>query len=284
MAILRSPRGCPWDREQTRESLRPFLLEETYEALDAIDRDDAEALVEELGDVMFQCVFQGQVASEAREFDITDAVEAISRKLIRRHPHVFTSSGKPLARQSRRRAGLRQPGAVLEQWEKLKAREQADAGEERRLLSGIPRAMPALQRAHEIGTRTATVGFDWPHAGDVVDKIDEEARELRAAVAESPERAAEELGDLLFTLANLARKLGVEPEAALRQANDKFTARFDALEAALHAEGRSVHETPPAELEGAWQRVKATATATSRPSTRARARSARAPARRRSRR
>ena len=283
MAILRSPSGCPWDRKQTRESLRPFLLEETYEALDAIDRGDAEELVEELGDVMFQCVFQGQVASEAREFDITDAVDAISRKLIRRHPHVFTASGRPLARSSRRRAGLRKPEAVLEQWEKLKANEQAAAGEERRLLSGIPRAMPALQRAHEIGTRAATVGFDWPNAGDVVDKIDEEARELRAAVAENPQRAAEELGDLLFTLANLARKLGVEPEAALRQANDKFTQRFDALEAALHAERRSVHDTAPAELEAAWQRVKATA-ATPRSSTSGRARSARGPARRRSRR
>lgn len=284
MAILRSPSGCPWDRKQTRESLRPFLLEETYEALDAIDRADAEELVEELGDVMFQCVFQGQVASEAREFDITDAVDAISQKLIRRHPHVFTASGRPLARSSRRRAGLRKPEAVLEQWEKLKANEQDAAGEERRLLSGIPRAMPALQRAHEIGTRAATVGFDWPAAGDVVDKIDEEARELRAAVAESPQRAAEELGDLLFTLANLARKLGVEPEAALRQANDKFTQRFDALEAALHAERRSVHDASPAELEAAWQRVKTTATATPRSSTSVRARSARGPARRRSRR
>ena len=283
MAILRSPAGCPWDREQTRASLRPFLLEETYEALDAIDRDDTDELVEELGDVLFQCVFQGQVASEAKEFDITDAIDSISQKLIRRHPHVFTKSGAPLPKRSRRRTGLKKPAAVLEQWEKLKAREQADAGVERRLLSGVPRAMPALQRAHEIGTRVATVGFDWPHASDVVDKIDEEARELRAALQESPDRAAEELGDLLFSLANLARKLGVEPEAALRQANDKFTQRFDALEAMLHADGRSVHDTSPPDLEAAWQRVKS-ATATPPSSTSGRARSARAPRRRRSRR
>jgi MazG family protein len=283
MEILRSPDGCPWDRRQTRESLRPFLLEETYEALDAIDRGDADELAGELGDVMFQCVFQAQVAVEAREFDITDAIDAISRKLIRRHPHVFTASGAPLSRSSRRRSGLRQPDAVLEQWEKLKAKEQAEAGVERRLLSGIPRAMPALQRAHEIGTRVATVGFDWPQAADVVDKIDEEARELRAAVAEQPARAAEELGDLFFSLANLARKLGIEPEAALRQANDKFTQRFDALEASLHAEGRSVHEASAADLEDAWQRVK-TATARSPAATNARARSARALRRRRSRR
>jgi MazG family protein len=283
MEILRSREGCPWDRRQTRETLRPYLLEETYEALDAIDRGDAAELAEELGDVMFQCVFQAQVAAEAREFDITHAIEAISRKLIRRHPHVFTSAGAPLSRSSRRRAGLREPDAVLEQWEKLKAKEQADAGAERRLLSGIPRAMPALQRAHEIGTRVATVGFDWPQAADVVDKIDEEARELRAAVAENPERAAEELGDLLFSLANLARKLGVEPEAALRRANDKFTQRFDAVEASLHGEGRSVHETSAADLEKAWQRIK-TATATRPAATTGRAQSARAPRRRRSRR
>jgi MazG family protein len=283
MEILRSRQGCPWDRRQTRESLRPYLLEETYEALDAIDRGDADELAGELGDVMFQCVFQAQVAAEAREFEITDAIDAISQKLIRRHPHVFTSTGTPLSRSSRRRAGLRQPEAVLEQWEKLKAKEQAAAGVERRVLSGIPRAMPALQRAHEIGTRVATVGFDWPQAADVVDKIDEEARELRAALAERPERAAEELGDLLFSLANLARKLGVEPEAALRRANDKFTQRFDALEASLHSEGRSVHEASPADLEEAWQRVK-TATARTQASTHARARSGRAPRRRRSRR
>jgi MazG family protein len=283
MEVLRSPNGCPWDRKQTRQSLRPFLLEETYEALDAIDRGDTDEQAEELGDVMFQCVFQGQVAAEAREFDIVDAIDAISRKLIRRHPHVFTPKGEPLPRTSRRRSGLREPGKVLEQWEKLKAKEQAEAGVERRLLSGIPRAMPALLRAHEIGTRVATVGFDWPRAADVIDKIDEEARELRAAVTENPARAADELGDLLFSLANLARKLGVEPEAALRQASDKFTGRFDALEAALHAEGRSVHEAPPAELERKWQDVKM-ASATPQSSRPGRVRSARAPRRRRSRR
>ena len=179
--------------------------------------------------------------------------------------------------------GLRKPEAVLEQWERLKATEQASAGVERRLLSGVPRAMPALQRAHEIGSRVATVGFDWPHAANVVDKMDEEVRELRAALAEGPSRTAEELGDLLFSLANLARKLGIEPEAALRHANDKFTGRFDALEALLHAEGRSVHDVPAADLEAAWQRVKTDAAAR-QSSAPARAPSAREPARRRSRR
>ena len=283
MATLRSPAGCPWDRRQTRESLRPFLLEETYEALDAIDRDDPEELVEELGDVLFQCVFQAQVAAENGEFEIADALDAITQKLIRRHPHVFTPQGLPLAAHTRRRTGLSEPAKVLEQWERLKADEQAAAGAERRLLSGIPRGMPALQRAHEIGTRVATVGFDWPQTADVVDKIDEEVRELRAALAEGPGRAADELGDLLFSLANLARKLGLEPEAALRQANDKFTRRFEAVEAALEKDGRSVHDAPPADLEAEWQRVK-TAGAASQSSTSARATSAPAPPRRRSRR
>ena len=283
MDTLRSNVGCPWDRRQTRESLRPFLLEETYEALDAIDRRDAAALSEELGDVMFQCVFQAQVASEAAEFEIADVLDAIAAKLVRRHPHVFRPDGAPLSAAARRRKGLHDPDAVVEQWEKLKADEQAEAGETRRLLAGVPRAMPALQRAHEIGTRVATVGFDWPAAADVVTKIEEEVRELRQALAEAPEDAAEEMGDLLFSIANLARKLGLEPEAALRQANDKFTRRFGDVEAALEADGRSVHDTPASELEAVWARVKTTAAARPR-SIAAPSRSARAPARRRSRR
>ena len=283
MDTLRSRNGCPWDRRQTRESLRAFLLEETYEALDAIDRGNAADLAEELGDVMFQCVFQAQLAAEAGEFEIADSLDSISAKLVRRHPHVFTAKGETLSQASRRRAGLREPRAVLEQWERLKAGEQAASGQKSRLLSGIPRAMPSLQRAHEIGTRVAAVGFDWVHAADVVSKIEEEVVELRAAVGESPARAAEEMGDLLFSIASLARKLGLEPESALRRANDKFTARFDALEGLLEARGRSVHDVPVADMEAAWQRVK-TPGAARPPSTTARRPSRRAPTRRRSRR
>ncbi len=282
MATLRSEDGCPWDRRQTRESLRPFLLEETYEALDAIDRGDVGDLAEELGDVMFQCVFQAQVAAEDGEFEIADALDSITAKLVRRHPHVFTAGGETLSQASRRRAGLREPAAVLEQWERLKAGEQAASGQKSRLLSGIPRAMPSLLRAHEIGTRVAAIGFDWAHAADVVGKIEEEVRELRAAVGEGPARAAEEMGDLLFSIASLARKLGLEPESALRQANDKFTGRFDALEGLLEADGRSVHDSPVADMEAAWQRVKKQAAARP-PSTTARRPSGRAPTRRRSR-
>ncbi len=262
MATLRSARGCPWDRKQTHDSLRPFLLEETYEALEALDRGDLDALPGELGDVIFQCVFHAQIAAEDRRWEMADALQAISAKLIRRHPHVFTSSGRPLPRgrgrvsAAKKKKGPRTPAAVLTQWEALKAAEQSGRGEDRRVLSGVPRALPALLRAHEIGTRVSAVGFDWPDSAGVVDKIDEEVRELRAALTESPARAAEELGDLLLSIANLARKLHIEPEAALRAANDKFSERFAALEADFEARGTSVHAASTEALEAAWQRVK----------------------------
>ena len=284
MARLRSPAGCPWDRKQTPASLRPFLLEETYEALDAIDRGDLDALRGELGDVLFQCVFQAQIAAEAGRFDIADAVRAIVDKLVRRHPHVFTPSGRPLPPRRRRTSAVRTPTAVVEQWERLKAKEQRAAGEATRLLSGVPRSLPALLRAHEIGTRVAAVGFDWQGAGEVIDKIEEEVRELREALAASGAgRAPEELGDLLFSIANLARKLDIEPESALRQANDKFAARFEALEREFERDGRSVHDATLDEMEAAWARVKVAETAASRSSSSGRMRSRSAPRRRRSR-
>ena len=261
MSTLRSPAGCPWDREQTPESLRPFLLEETYEALDAIDRGDLDGLRSELGDVLFQCVFQSQIAFEAGRFEVADAIDAVTAKLIRRHPHVFTPAGRPLGRRGRQQRKARTSRAVVEQWEAIKAREQADAGQKKRLLAGVPRSLPALLRAHEIGTRVAAVGFDWVQTADVVDKIDEEVRELRGALAERAARAAEEMGDLLFTVANLARKLGVEPESALRAANEKFTGRFQALEASFETGGRTIHDATPEEMEAAWEQVKKSSTA-----------------------
>lgn len=280
MATLRSPHGCPWDRKQTHASLRPFLLEETYEALDALDRNDLEALPGELGDVLFQCVFHAQIAAESGRFEMADTLDAITAKLIRRHPHVFTASGRPVARGKTARARHpTTPSAVLTQWEQLKAAEQKHAGAEKRLLSGVPKSLPSLLRAHEIGTRVAAVGFDWPNTTGVVNKIEEEVRELREALTQSPERAAEEFGDLLFSIANLARKLDVEPEAALRSANEKFSTRFSAVEADLERRGSSVHAATTEEMEAAWQRVK---TAPS-PSTPGRSRSARAVRARRSR-
>ena len=282
MAQLRSPRGCPWDRKQTLQSLRPFLLEETYEALDAIDRRDVAELRGELGDVLFQCVFQSQITAERREFDAGDSLQAIIDKLVRRHPHVFTPDGRLLPRKTARRTGVRTAGRVLQRWEALKADEQKAAGRKPRVLSGVPRALPALLRAHEIGARVSAVGFDWPDSAGVLDKIDEELAELRDASGRSRRLTEEEFGDLLFSIANLARKLGLEPEAALRQANEKFTRRFESLEDDFERRGRSMHGAPLDELEAAWQAVKRRASAR-RTSTPGREPSAPAPSRRPSR-
>ena len=276
MATLRSRHGCPWDKKQTHTTLAPFLVEESYEAIDAIERDDLDELSGELGDVLFQCVFHAQIAAETGRFDLADAIAAIVAKLVRRHPHVFAPSGRPLTAAQRRRRHARTADTVLTQWEAIKAAEQQSRGETARVLAGVPRAMPALLRAHEIGTRVAAVGFDWPNTADVVDKIDEEVRELRSALGESPARAADELGDVLFSLANLARKLGLEPEAALRAANDKFTRRFDALEDDFSSRGRSIHGAAAADLDDAWRRVKTlTAAAAPSPATSGRSSSAR---------
>ena len=247
MRRLRGPNGCPWDREQTIESLRPFVLEETHEVLDAIDRADHADLLGEIGDLLFEGVFLAQIESDEGRFTVADSLRAITAKLIRRHPHVFGTTSK-----------IRTPGQVLEQWEKIKAREQADAGTIRSVLRGMPKALPALLSAHEIGTRVAAVGFDWARTADVVDKIEEEVAELRQAVAgEGRERAEEEMGDLLFSIANLARKLGIEPESALRKANQKFTRRFQALERSLEEKGRSVHDAGLEEMEEVWGEIKA---------------------------
>ncbi|MCC7008317.1 MAG: nucleoside triphosphate pyrophosphohydrolase [Acidobacteria bacterium] len=281
MHTLRAPGGCPWDRKQTHRSLRSYLLEETYEALEAIDGDDLDALAGELGDVLLQVVFHAEIAAEAHRFDVVDVISLLTAKLIRRHPHVFTPTGRPLRKRTGR--SVRSPRQVVEQWQELKAGEQKAAGRQAGLLSGVPRGLPALLRAHKIGGRVAAVGFDWPNPEAVVDKIDEEVRELRGALAEGHARVAEELGDLLFTLANLARHLGVEPESALREANDKFTRRFGALEATLAAGGRSVGATPPDTLDAVWNLVKRRSATRGR-SGPARASGARAPRAHRSRR
>ena len=245
MARLRGPGGCPWDREQTLESLRGFVLEETYEVLDAIDRGAHDDLRGEIGDLLFEGVFLAQIETDDRHFTVSDSLRHIGDKLIRRHPHIFGGT-----------AGVDTPERVLEQWEQIKAREQQSRGEKTALLSGVPKSMPALARANEISTRVAAVGFDWARTDDVVDKIEEEVAELRGATHESRERAEEEMGDLLFSIANLARKLGIDPESALRKANEKFTKRFSALEARFEERGRSVHDATLEEMEAVWQDVK----------------------------
>src|SRR5512140_586419 len=222
MATLRQPDGCPWDREQTIDTLKPFVLEETYEVLEAIDRHDHAALREELGDFLFEAVFLAQLEFEAGHFSIAESIEHIADKLVRRHPHVFArDAGEP---------AIDSAGQVRVRWEEIKAQERGAGDKPKTLLSGIAPTLPALLRAYHIGLRAASVGFDWHEARDVVSKIDEEIAELRQEVADNKpidhSRAEEEMGDLLFAIANLSRKLGIEPETALRKANDKFTKRF----------------------------------------------------------
>ena len=256
MRTLRSPQGCPWDREQTVRSLRPYVLEETYELLDALDRGDTPALKEELGDFLYEAVFLAQISEEDGHFAIGDAVQSITDKLVRRHPHVFTPDGTPLADAPASMTA----NDVVEKWEDLKARERQQAAQaEKTILSGVPTTLPALLRAYELSARAASVGFDWERAADVLDKIDEEVAELREAAtrpSENPEHVEEELGDLFFALANLARKMGIEPEAALRRANHKFQWRFTALESTVKTEGKQMRDLTLIELEERWQHVK----------------------------
>ena len=256
MATLRGPEGCPWDRVQTLASLRPFLLEETYEALEALDAGDPAGLREELGDLLFEIVFLARIAEEQNDFTIADAIEGVATKLVRRHPHVFGDADK-----------LSQAEEVRGRWEELKAAERtgSDTTTTKTLLSGVPITLPALLRAYEYSSRAATVGFDWVKAVDVLDKMEEELREIRDVVKQVDRvgsgsnrlgRVEEEVGDLLFAIANLSRKLGVEPEAALRKANDKFRERFTAVEQRIEARGERLQDKTLEELEAEWQGVK----------------------------
>lgn len=264
MRTLRSPGGCPWDREQTHQSLRRYVLEETYEVLDAIDSGDAENLREELGDFLFEAVFLAQLSAEAGDFDIGDAVQAICDKLVRRHPHVFHPEATGSDPRPLQAGDTLTSGQVLEQWDVLKARERATAGKPPKsetTLGGVPTSLPALLRAYEISAKAAKTGFDWVQPADVMDKIEEEVRELRAEVdggrLVDAARAEEELGDLLFAMANLARKLGIEPEAALRRATTKFQRRFTAMEQVITSKGRRLTDLSLDQLEAEWQRGKA---------------------------
>jgi MazG family protein len=251
MARLRAPDGCPWDREQTIDSLRPYVLEETYEVLEAIDAHDHAGLREELGDFLFEAVFLAQLEGEAGHFTIADSLDHVADKLVRRHPHVF-ARGEDTEIDSADKVRVR--------WEEIKAQERTAKGgaeKPRTLLGGIPAALPALLRAYQIGGRAASAGFDWTRPADVVDKIEEEIAELREVAGADQARAEEEMGDLLFAVANLSRKLGIEPETALRKANDKFTRRFEVMEETIAATGRAMKDMTLEELEAEWQRVKA---------------------------
>lgn len=242
VARLRAPDGCAWDQRQTLESMRPWLLEEAYEVLDALDSGDAKAHREELGDLLFQIVFQAQLRAEEGAFDLSAVAETIHAKMVARHPHVFgdaPNDGQPM-------------GAA--RWAALKARERP----RETILAGIPRALPALARAQKLGARAGAAGFDWLDADQVLPIIAGELAELaEARRGGDPQAVQHELGDVLFSVVNLARKLGVDAEGALAQANARFTARFEAIEAGLAHEGRRVEDTSPEELESRWQQAKA---------------------------
>lgn len=247
MRVLRSPAGCPWDREQTLDSLKPFVIEEAYEVVDAIERGDQDELRGEIGDLIFEGVFLAQLTADAGSFTIVDALHDVRDKLVRRHPHVFAPDAGT--------AEVTTPDSVKSKWEEIKAAERADKGRAQEgRFDRIPATLPALLRAYEISTRAATVGFDWPTPDAVLEKIDEELIEVRDAIA-ADNRAAieEEIGDLLFAIVSLSRKLRLEPEAALRAANRKFVGRFARMEARVSASGLTLTDASLDQMEAAWQ-------------------------------
>lgn len=257
MARLRDPQyGCPWDLKQNYASIVPHTIEEAYEVADAIERGDFDHLPGELGDLLFQVVYYSQLAREEGRFEFATVVDAITRKLIRRHPHVFVDGdlyGAPDAAKL-------EEAAVKQRWEELKAEERAEkaaAPEQLSLLDDVPTALPALSRAAKLQKRAAQVGFDWPDALPVVDKVREELDEVLEAMSENDaEAVAEEIGDLLFVVTNLARHLKVDPEAALRAASGKFERRFRFIEQALREAGRPIENCSLDELDALWGEAK----------------------------
>lgn len=258
MAALRDPEtGCPWDVKQDFESIKPYTIEEAYEVADAIERDDPDDLCDELGDLLLQVVFHARMAEEAGSFDFGDVVEAITRKMIRRHPHVFEN------------AAADTPEGVKVQWEEIKVIEKAERMERRRqrgrpaddetgLLDGVPRALPALTEAIKLQQKAARVGFDWSEAAPVLDKIEEELAELREALAlNDGSKVRDEFGDLVFSLVNLGRHVKTDPEMALRGTNTKFRSRFSYVEQALEKSGESIEEASLDRMESLWADAKA---------------------------
>ena len=250
VARLRGENGCPWDREQTRETLKPMLIEEAFETLDALDSDDPADLKEELGDLLFQVVFHAQIAWENGEFDLGDVIDRSHEKMIRRHPHIFGA------------ANLKTSEDVLKNWEDIKASEKGIASpsqpdSDRSLLDGIPKKIPALYRAHQITAKAARVGFDWQCLDDVLDKLKEETAELKKAVSSGDrQQISDEIGDLLFVAVNIARTLGVDPETALGRSNGKFERRFRYIETAIKQQGRELKDASLAEMDDLWNEAK----------------------------
>jgi MazG family protein len=254
MTTLRGPNGCPWDKQQDFNSLKPMLVEEVYEVLEAIEHDDSDGLSEELGDLLLHVVFHAQLGKEAGQFNIDTVLDKISEKLVRRHPHVF---GDETASS---------PEEVIKNWEAIKAQEKAAklknrTPEQRSLLEGIPSKLPALHEAHQISARVARVGFDWPDVEGVFEKLQEEVLELREVISEGKdegrrERLEDEIGDMLFVIVNIARYLKIDSESALKRANRKFKSRFQYMENELAKQGKTVDQVTLAEMEALWQKAK----------------------------
>jgi tetrapyrrole methylase family protein/MazG family protein len=274
MAALRAPGGCPWDRKQTHESLKPYLLEETYEVLETIDQQDKQKLREELGDVLLQVLFHSQIASEDGSFTVTDVMDQLGDKLIRRHPHVFEKSPDG--------EGAINSDQVLHRWEEIKRAERQESGRTGSVLHDIPKTLPALLRAYQVQARAARVGFDWPDNTEGLDqvsaKIDEELSELRRAIhlygahrdhAADPSQQGQlrpdtgrdmmeaEVGDVLFSMVNFARHLKINPEDALRQATNRFAERFHFIEDHATKTGRTINELSLQEMDDYWEQAKA---------------------------
>ncbi|HXH83105.1 MAG TPA: nucleoside triphosphate pyrophosphohydrolase [Candidatus Tectomicrobia bacterium] len=246
MQRLRGPGGCPWDREQTRVSLKPFLIEEAYEVVEAIEAGAPEALREELGDLLFQVVFLAEIAREQGEFTMGDLLSALVDKMVGRHPHVFGDAAVGSSRDA------------LVQWEAIKQREAEAAGRARSVIDGVPRALPSLLRAQRVQAKAARVNFDWPDAQAAWQKVEEEVRETAAAIADGDRaRLADELGDLLFSVVNVARLAGLDAEETLQAAIEKFRRRFTRMEDALLAQGTPVGRASAADLERSWDAAKA---------------------------
>ena len=246
MATLLGPKGCPWDREQSIASLRPYLIEECFELVDAMDRGDVDNHKEELGDLLFQIVFQSALQSQDGNFDVDQVIAGIRDKLVHRHPHVFGDTSVEDAEQ------------VLTRWEEIKAAEKLAKGvDQRHLLDAVPKAMPSLSRAQKISNKVARVGFDWANASDCLAKVREETSEVEEAMSQSSkEHVAEEIGDLLFATVGLARKLGVDADAALRAANRKFEARFRRVEDRLAESGSTPADSTLEEMDTIWEQIK----------------------------
>ncbi len=247
---LRAEDGCPWDREQTRETLKPMLIEEAYEVLDALDGASPAELKEELGDLLFQVVFHAQIAQEKGEFHLADIIDRLHEKMIRRHPHIFGDSN------------LKTTHDVLKNWEDIKAAEKGTLSSshpesQKSLLDGTPTRLPALHRANQLAAKASRVGFDWPDLEGVLQKLREETEEIvEAEGTKNTEKLAHEVGDLLFVAVNVARFLGIDPETALRRSNSRFERRFRYMEAKIKAEGRELKDASLAEMDALWEQAK----------------------------